>query len=222
MRRFYMLITFLAAIIFNGKAQDIKNSADPKPGKNELMIRMSDGTELSSDVYLPKRKGKYPTVLVRTPYNKASEAWMEKALGKLGIAAVVQDVRGKYKSGGEFYGFINERDDGLQTLRWIRAQPWSDGRVAGWEGGAKVRFSGSQPEVKNISVWATGYQLKTGHKLRVFIASSWFPRYNRSLNSCEPISDAKNIVPAHQKVWFGAATPSSVNLPVYESDKLNL
>ena len=51
-----------------------------------------------------------------------------------GIAVVLQDVRGKNKSAGDYYPFINERSDGLQTLRWIREQPWSDGIVAGWGG----------------------------------------------------------------------------------------
>ena len=105
------------------------------------MIRMSDGAELATDVYLPKKKGRYPTVLVRTPYNKSSEEWMEKAFGKLGIAAVVQDVRGKFKSTrGILWISLMNVTDGLQTLRWIREQPWSDGTVAGW-GGSYVGFT---------------------------------------------------------------------------------
>lgn len=98
----------------------------------EVDISMSDGTILSTDVYLPRTKKKCPTVLVRTPYNKYAEKWMGKAFGLFKIAVVVQDCRGRYKSGGEFYPFINERDDGLGTLRWIREQAWSDGTVAGW------------------------------------------------------------------------------------------
>ena len=97
-----------------------------------------------------------------------------------------------------------------------------DGRIINiQEGGAKVSFGTTQPEKKEISVWATGYQINTGHTLRVVIASSWFPRYNRSLNTCEPIYSATVIVNAHQKVWFGGDTPSSVNLPVYETSNKN-
>ena len=87
---------------------------------------------LATDIFLPKKKGTFPVVLVRTPYNKGVEQWVGKAFGMFGIATVIQDCRGKYKSGGEFYPFINERDDGLATLRWIRDQAWSDGRVSGW------------------------------------------------------------------------------------------
>jgi predicted acyl esterase len=93
-----------------------------------------------------------------------------------------------------------------------------DGKIINiQEGGAKVRFESLLPEKKEISVWATGYQINTGHSLRIIITSSWFPRYNRSLNTCDPIYGADVMVNAHQKIWFGKDTPSSVNLPVYET-----
>jgi putative CocE/NonD family hydrolase len=105
-----------------------------EPGYQEVNIPMSDGVLLSTDIYIPKHAKQYPIVLVRTPYSKSAEKWMGKAFGIFGIGVVVQDVRGKYKSGGEFYPFINERSDGLQTLRWIRQQSWSSGVIAGWGG----------------------------------------------------------------------------------------
>jgi uncharacterized protein len=539
MKKIFVLILFMTGITCYSREGN--QPAKDKSGKTEINICMSDGVLLSTDVYVPGKKGKYPAVLVRTPYDKSGEKWMGKAFGFFGIAVIIQDVRGKHKSQGEYYPFINERADGLATLKWIREQSWSDGTITGWggsyvgftqwaisdslnfltplltgaslydfaypdglfslhtaftwgflnaskatntippeklkaaamilplsvaddstlkdipfmndwlthdtydaywqqmnfrgktrasvlslagwydiflktqiedfqalqangsasdrlvigpwchgsqgekneygglkktgkpklifkyvknylkgkdpklasplkntrynlfimerneyvgssvwppaetkstpyyigpsgylntdqynkagslgydyspfdpypsiggtilgegvgparqntnvsrkdqlvfemdvtaepltllgpvtatlwlssdvsctdfivgledvfpdgkiiniqEGGAKVRFAGTGAEKKDISVWATGYQLNMGHKLRIFIASSWFPRFNRTLNSCEPISEAKNMVNAHQKVWFGPETPSSVNLPVY-------
>jgi uncharacterized protein len=541
MKKIFLVILCMTVITCFYRAEC--KAANDKTGKIEINISMADGVVLSTDVYLPGKKGKYPAVLVRTPYDKTAEQWMGKPFNMFGIAVVVQDVRGKHKSAGAYYPFINERSDGLQTLRWIREQPWSDGTVAGWggsyvgftqwaiadslnfltplltganlydfiypdslfslhtavvwgflnasqtlntippeklaaatkilplsaaddstikdisfindwlihekydnywqkmdfrgitksplisiagwqdiflktqiddfealsasghpdnrliigpwchgnqgekneygglkktgkpshifklmknymkgkkiqltspfkdekynlfimerneyigsqtwppketrsipfylgpsgylgkmkyngngnltydyspsdpypsiggtilgdavgparqnanvnrkdqlvfemsvterpltllgpvsatlwlssdvsctdfivglqdvfpdgkiiniqEGGANVKFAGTQPEKKEISVWATGYQINTGHKLRVFISSSWFPRFNRSLNSCDPIYSADIIVNAHQKVWFGGDNPSSVNLPVYET-----
>jgi hypothetical protein len=92
-----------------------------------------------------------------------------------------------------------------------------DGKIINiQEGGAHVKFDGEKPKQAEISVWATGYQLNPGHKLRVFIASGWFPRYNRSLNSCEPIFNAKDIRKANQKIFFGPNTPSSINIPVFD------
>ncbi|TFH28258.1 MAG: X-Pro dipeptidyl-peptidase, partial [Bacteroidia bacterium] len=62
-------------------------------------------------------------------------------------------------------------------------------------------------------------QINPGHKLRVIITSSWFPRYNRSLNSCEPAFNATEFVNARQNVHYGAETPSSINLPVFHISK---
>lgn len=131
------IILFAICIITFGCSSNAeKNSAEKKDksGKLTVDITMKDGVQLSTDIFLPKRKGKYPVVLVRTPYGKYAEEWVGKAFRIFKIAVVLQDVRGKNGSGGEFYPFINERADGLQTLNWIRKQPWSDGTVAGWGG----------------------------------------------------------------------------------------
>lgn len=110
------------------------------PKKTEVKLKMHDGVHLATDVFVPGHFGKYPTVLVRTPYNKVADEWMGKAFKLFRIAVVVQDTRGKYNSEGEFYPFVNEREDGLETLKWIRSQPWSDGTVAGW-GGSYVGYT---------------------------------------------------------------------------------
>lgn len=101
---------------------------------------MQDGILLNTKLFIPKGKGSFPTILVRTPYNTTADEWMGQAFNLFRIAVVLQDVRGKYKSEGDFYPFINERKDGLQALRWIRSQRWSDGTVAGW-GGSYVGYT---------------------------------------------------------------------------------
>jgi len=103
-----------------------------KAEKKEVNIPMKDGILLNTSLFVPKGKGPFPAVLVRTPYSTYSEEWLGQAFNLFRIAVVLQDVRGKYRSGGEYYPFMNERADGLQTLKWIREQPWSDGKVAGW------------------------------------------------------------------------------------------
>ena len=126
-----------APFLYAQISEPVKSSPS---GSSELRIPMDDGVLLATDIYLPKKQGRYPVVLVRTPYNKAAEQWMGKAFRLFGIAVVVQDCRGKFKSEGDFYPFINERSDGLATLRWIREQPWSDGIISGW-GGSYVGYT---------------------------------------------------------------------------------
>jgi putative CocE/NonD family hydrolase len=95
-----------------------------------------------------------------------------------------------------------------------------DGKIINiQEGGARVKFDTKDPKKVDISVWATGYQVNPGHKLKVVITSSWFPRFNRSLNTCEPAYSAVTFQNAAQQVFYGKEMPSSVNLPVYQIKK---
>lgn len=103
-------------------------------------VEMTDGTALATDVWLPDetaRSGGRPALLQRLPYDKSSSFMAQHVIGMeipraldAGFAVVVQDTRGRYCSGGRFDPFVHEARDGADTIAWIRAQPWSDGRVA--------------------------------------------------------------------------------------------
>lgn len=94
-------------------------------------VAMRDGVTLYADVYRPYGQGPFPTVLERTPYNKANlgqGAFMLRATAA-GYAYIVMDVRGRYESEGDFVPFFNERQDGYDTLEWLVGQPWCDGNI---------------------------------------------------------------------------------------------
>ncbi|WP_062430076.1 CocE/NonD family hydrolase [Herbidospora daliensis] len=81
---------------------------------------------LVADVFLPDRLPA-PTVVVRTPYGTAG-LWPEAdALTRAGLAVVLQDLRGRYRSPGDFEAGADELADGHAALDWTTAQPWSDG-----------------------------------------------------------------------------------------------
>ncbi|MFN8628950.1 MAG: CocE/NonD family hydrolase [Chloroflexota bacterium] len=92
-----------------------------------------DGTRLATDLYLPRRPGRVPAVIARTPYGKTDNPVWFPAIGRLfadhGMAFVAQDVRGHYGSEGSLAPFI-EVGDGWDSLEWITQQPWSDGTTA--------------------------------------------------------------------------------------------
>lgn len=90
-------------------------------------VPMRDGVTLATTVYLPRESGAFPTVLVRTAYNRVPVQGVQFA--RRGLAFVIQDVRGRYGSGGRWYPFVNEAADGQDTLNWLVAQPWCNGRV---------------------------------------------------------------------------------------------
>lgn len=99
---------------------------------HDLRVPMPDGVVLVADLYRPRGAGPLPVVLLRTPYGKRQPIvrLFAGVLTRRGFQVVVQNVRGVLGSGGEFHAFHDEKDDGLATLKWLRAQPWCDGRVA--------------------------------------------------------------------------------------------
>lgn len=86
-------------------------------------------TGLVTDVLLPDADGPFPCVLVRTPYDRLRHRAEMRGWARRGFAAAVQDVRGRHASPGEWHPYENETADGAATARWIRRQPWSDGRL---------------------------------------------------------------------------------------------
>jgi hypothetical protein len=95
---------------------------------SDVKIRMRDGAKLASNIFLPQEERAYPVVLVRTAYNRC--CYLDPApYIRAGIAFVTQDCRGRYDSEGEFYPFINEENDGCDTLEWISRQEWCNGRI---------------------------------------------------------------------------------------------
>lgn len=88
---------------------------------------MRDGAALEATVALPPGDGPFPVALVRTAYNRGAQ--LGNRFTSRGIAFVIQDCRGRYGSDGEWYPFVNEASDGYDTLQWIGAQPWCNGKV---------------------------------------------------------------------------------------------
>lgn len=112
--------------------------------QTNIMVNMRDNVQLATDIYLPDDgKGSYPVVIERTPYgkhlhsrseidangNKISREEMAQAFTTQGIAVIFQDCRGRYSSQGTFTKYLNEPEDGFDTLSWIIKQPWCNGKI---------------------------------------------------------------------------------------------
>jgi putative CocE/NonD family hydrolase len=112
--------------------------SQPEYGVNDLgtyLVPMRDGVKLATDVFLPEglEPGtKVPTILVRTCYDRNGKKEIFMRWANKGYAVISQDVRGRADSEGELIPFYNERDDGYDTIDWIIAQEWSDGKVGMW------------------------------------------------------------------------------------------
>lgn len=100
--------------------------------ETNVAVPMRDGVVLRADVVRPDSGGPFPTLVYRTPYGKSAAqkyyATFQHAVER-GYAIVIQDVRGRYASSGEFAPYIQEGQDGYDTIEWAAKQPWSNGRV---------------------------------------------------------------------------------------------
>jgi putative CocE/NonD family hydrolase len=96
-----------------------------------VSVRMRDGVVLFADIYRPSIPGRFPVLLERTPYDKDKDNEIDLGhdAAERGYVVIVQDVRGRYSSGGEWYPFRHESEDGYDTVEWAAALPYSDGRV---------------------------------------------------------------------------------------------
>ena len=107
----------------------------------DVMVPMRDGVRLATDIYRPARDGEplpgpWPTILLRTSYDKRAQRYVgtiAEFFTPRGFVTVQQDLRGRQNSEG--YGSYRhtanakEGMDGYDTIEWIAAQPWSNGRV---------------------------------------------------------------------------------------------
>ena len=108
---------------------------------------MRDGVKLYGDLYRPARDGKFPVLVVRTPYGVQRDGVHQShdQVCAARLRRLVQDVRGRYESEGKWDPFRNEANDGYDTIEWAAKQPWSNGKV-GLEGGSTwAMSSGARP-----------------------------------------------------------------------------
>jgi putative CocE/NonD family hydrolase len=100
--------------------------------RQNVAVPMRDGILLRADILLPSATGRFPTLVYRTPYNKEDAlkdyTTFHHAVER-GYAVVVEDVRGRYASAGDFAAYESEGHDGYDTIEWAARQPWSNGNV---------------------------------------------------------------------------------------------
>jgi putative CocE/NonD family hydrolase len=141
--------------------------------ERDVLVRMRDGVQLATDVYLPEGDGPFPTLLTRIRGSRSSAfivgVLMLNPLSSVerGYAVVVQEVRGRAGSEAAWHPFVHELADGEDCLDWLVAQPWCDGRVATYgtaysASTALYTATLAREEVKACAVLGTGADLHDG------------------------------------------------------------
>jgi putative CocE/NonD family hydrolase len=95
-----------------------------------LEVPMRDGAILLADHYAPVTDGPRPTVLMRGPYGRGWEfSMLARPFAERGYHVLMQSTRGTFGSGGVCAPGTGEAADGHDTVAWLRAQDWFNGRL---------------------------------------------------------------------------------------------
>ena len=108
--------------------------------RRDVRVRMRDGVQLATDVYLPAQAAgdnpeRVAAILERTPYGKSQDGTRHASIevanlfASHGYAVVFQDCRGRGNSEGKYVKYLSDGLDGFDCCAWILAQSWSNGRI---------------------------------------------------------------------------------------------
>ena len=134
-----------------------------------VTMEMRDGVKLAGEVYRPGDAGKYPAIIMRTPYsgeNIIGGSSYTKVIPTVqaGYALVIAYVRGRFGSEGK-YDLRAPPDvegaDCYDTVEWVANQPWCDGNIgmAGESALGTVQWRTARenpPHLKAIAPGITG------------------------------------------------------------------
>jgi len=141
--------------------------------ERSVECRLADGIALVSDHYYPAGGGPWPTLLMRQPYGRDIASTVVYAhpvwFARYGYHVVIQDVRGRGGSDGDFYPFRHEGRDGAETIAWLRAHPACNGRIGmygfSYQGATQLLAAVEQPE---------GLQCIAPHMTAADLYHGWF------------------------------------------------
>ena len=148
--------------------------------KKNVMVPMRDGVKLATDIYFPSKNGipvsgRFPSVVERTPYDNSSIRLTNigRFYARRGYVCVLQDVRGRGESEGDWFFLLNPKDegrDGYDLLDWIVRQDWSDGQIGtiglSYTGATQQALAVTNPPgLKTQFIMDSGYNYHT-HTIR--------------------------------------------------------
>jgi uncharacterized protein len=188
--------------------------------ETDVPAPMRDGVVLRADVLRPDAPGRFPAILMRTPYGKASE-WRDSSLAiaaaHAGYVVVAQDVRGRYASDGVFDPYRQESKDGYDSVEWVASLPYVDGKVgmAGLSYPGAVQWLAAMAKPPHLVTIAPLMCFSTGRLFFYFGGTmdlSWIPwfyvnispdvRVRAGLSGPRTEGEASELWEKHKQEWL--------------------
>jgi uncharacterized protein len=217
-RAAFFTTTFLVCVCTAARANDVYAVTFER----DTVVVMRDGIKLYADVFRPEAAGKFPVLLQRTPYDKNYGTEFGLKAAAQGYVVVIEDVRGRYASEGEWYPFKNEMNDGYDTVEWAAALPYSTGKVGMFSGsydGATQMLAaiGHPPHLAGIFPYVTGSNyhgnwIYQGGAFEQWFSESWSSKLARETFSR---ANQKRVDPLN-----GAPTLPLVDYPIFGLQQL--
>jgi uncharacterized protein len=211
-------------------AQLLLAQAPPTPIHSDIIIqhdvpmKTRDGVTLYADIYRPQSPDKFPVILMRTPYDK-SVSWAVSPAPEIvarGYVLVIQDVRGRYTSEGEWYPFRHEQADGYDSVEWAASLPYSNGKVgmlgASYVGATQMLAAiSTPPHLAGIAPAVTASNYHDGWTYQSGAFEQWF---DQSWTSQLARNTLDRLIDENTDARVGAPTLPLAHYPVFNFGQL--
>jgi len=192
--------------------------------QRDVPLKTRDGVTLRGDIYRPNSPDKFPVILMRTPYDK-SVGWAVAPAPRIvarGYVLIIQDVRGRYRSEGEWYPFRHEQADGYDSVEWAASLPYSNGKVgmmgASYVGATQMLAAiSTPPHLAGIAPNVTASNYHDGWTYQSGAFEQWFDQ-NWTTQLARNTLD--RLIDENTDARVGAPTLPLVNYPVFNFGQL--
>lgn len=192
--------------------------------QHDVPMKTRDGITLHADIYRQKSPDKFPVILMRTPYDK-SVNWAVSPAFKIvarGYVLIIQDVRGRYTSEGEWYPFRHEQADGYDSVEWAASLPYSNGKVgmmgASYVGATQMLAAiSTPPHLAGIAPDVTASNYHDGWTYQSGAFEQWF---DQNWTSQLARNTLDRLIDRNTDARVGAPTLPLANYPVFNFGQL--
>jgi putative CocE/NonD family hydrolase len=192
--------------------------------QNDAPVKMRDGVTLYADIYRPSSSGVFPVILMRTPYDK-SASWAVLPVFRMvprGYVVIIQDVRGRYTSEGEWYPFKHEQADGFDTVEWAASLPYSNGKVgmmgASYVGATQMLAAIAQPP--HLAAIAPNMTASNYHDGWTYQGGAFEQWFNQNWTSALAQNSLQRRIIENTNALVGTPTLPIANYPVFNFGQL--
>jgi uncharacterized protein len=224
------LSVFVLATVWIVSPQGLGAQAAPPSTSSDIVIqhdvpmKTRDGVILHADIYRPNSPDTFPVILMRTPYDK-SVGWAVSPAFKMvlrGYVVIIQDVRGRYSSEGEWYPFKHEQADGFDTVEWAAALPYSDGKVgmmgASYVGATQMLAAIAQPP--HLAAIAPNMTASNYHDGWTYQSGAFEQWFDQNWTSQLAQNTLQRLIGQNTNALVGTAALPLVNYPVFNFGQL--